>query len=117
MNTESNCDEAQRAFLTLAEKYPKSERADNALYLSAKCLHLSDKHAGAIRILKRITEAYAQGDKMDDSLELMHDSFWSLGQCKPALAFIETLVSDYPRYKHRKRARRKLNKTKRKCGN
>jgi len=111
-----DCDEANRAFFRYADQFKKKEKADNALYLAAKCLFRQKDYRGSSLTLKRITEDYKRGDKIDDAQELLHDNFLAQGKCEVALAFIERLVVDYPNYKHMKRARRKLKSAKRACG-
>ena len=111
-----DCDEANRAFFRYADQFKKKDKADNALYLAAKCLFRQKDYRGSSLTLKRITEDYKKGDKVDDAQELLHDNFLAQGKCEVALAFIERLVVDYPNYKHMKRARRKLKTAQRTCG-
>ena len=113
---EKDCKEAVRAFLQLYNKFPKYKQTDSALYLAAKCQYQNKKPKEAIRHLNVILTKYKKGRKVDDALELTHDAFRRINKCKTALVFIEELVDEYPTYKYLKRAKRKLKKTKKKCG-
>ena len=115
-NKAKDCPEAVRAFTQYYNKYPRRTQADSALYMAAKCLFAAKDYKGSIRNLNLIMTKYKTGKKVDDALELTHDAFLKLNKCSTALAFIEELVDQHPTYKHLKRARRKLKKTKKKCG-
>jgi TolA-binding protein len=111
-----DCDESIRAFSQLVNQFPKHERADSALFLAAQCQASKNDHEASIRTLRVVLTKYKRGKKIDDALELTHDAFMHLGKCKTALTFIEELVAEHPRYKHRRRAQKKLRKARRKCG-
>lgn len=110
-----DCDEAIRAFSEYAAKFPGSRQADNALFLLADCLHVKRDYTHSITTLQAIMKSYAEGDKVDDALLLMHDNFVALGRCKDAIPFLESLIADYPRSNRIAEARRKLAHTKRTC--
>jgi len=112
----NDCHEANRAFFNLVKRYPKHDRADNSLYLAGQCQFDKNEFSASIRTLRVILVRYKKGKKVDDALELMHDAFLQMGKCKEALVFIQELVSEYPRYGKRRRAKKKLRSTKRKCG-
>ena len=111
----NDCGNAIRAFVKLARSFPKHNRADNSLALTAECQYLKKDYTASLRTLKIIVDKYPKGDKADDALVLMHDNFMALGQCKQALVFLEAMVSDHPSSNRIKEARRKLRKTKRAC--
>jgi len=110
-----DCDEAIRAFAVYVRRFPRAERADNALYLAADCLFIKKDYTGSIRSLRTIIEKYNRGDKVDDALVLMHDCFVAIHRCHDALPFLETLLADYPRSNRIGEARRKQAKTRRTC--
>jgi TolA-binding protein len=112
----NDCTEANRAFFQFFSRFPRHSRADSSLYLAAQCQFDQKDYAGSIRSLRLILTKYKKGKKVDDALEMTHDAFLRLGKCKTALMFIEELVSEHPRYKHRRRARKSLRTTRRKCG-
>ena len=111
----NDCDEAIRAFDAFARKFPKAQYADNATYLMADCLRAKKDYPGSIRALQSIIQKYGKGDKVDDAYILMHDNFVSLGRCKDAVPFLETLLEEHPRSNRAGEARKKLNQTRRKC--
>ena len=111
----NDCPEAERAFTTFAAKFPEHDRADNSLFLLARCQFNRSLYTDSIRTLQLITKKYAKGDKVDDALELMHDNFVAMGRCKDALPFLETLIADYPQSSRVKAARKKLKAAKRGC--
>ncbi len=112
---DGNCDDAIRAFTQFATKYPGSKQADNALFLLAECQFAKADYTGSIRALQAILKSYAQGDKVDDALILMHDDFVALGRCKDAQPFLETLLADYPKSSRAAEAKKKLADTKKTC--
>ena len=111
----NDCGNAIRAFVKLARTFPKHNRADNSLALTAECQYLKKDYTASLRTLKIIVDKYPKGDKADDALVLMHDNFMALGQCKQALVFLEAMVADHPSSNRIKEARRKLRKTRRAC--
>ncbi|MCA9537298.1 MAG: hypothetical protein KC620_00335 [Myxococcales bacterium] len=111
----ADCAEAIRAFVHLARKFPKYDRADNGLALAAECQYAQQDYTGSLRTLKLITDDYPKGDKVDDALVLMHDNFVALGQCKQGLLFLESMINDHPTSNRIDEARRKLRETKRTC--
>lgn len=112
---DGNCDDASRAFAQFVTKFPNSKQADNALFLLAECQTGKADFTGSVRSLQAIIKTYAQGDKTDDALLLMHDNFVSLGRCKDALPFLETVIADHPRSSRVAEAKKKLAETRKNC--
>jgi TolA-binding protein len=71
--------------------------------------------AQSSRGLQTILQKYPKGDKVDDAYVLMHDNFVALGQCKNAIPFLETLISDQPTSNRVAEAKKKLAATKKGC--
>ena len=111
-----DCTEANRAFFQLHKKYPRHYRADYALYWAARCQFETADYNASLHTLKTIYKRYKKGKKFDDALELMHDAYMGLRKCKFALMFIETLVDEHPKYKKMRRAKKKLARAKKLCG-
>lgn len=111
----SDWDEAIRALNEYATKFPSSPQADNAIYLMAEALAAKKDYAASSRALQVILQKYATGDKVDDAYILMHDNFVSMGQCRNAVPFLETLIADFPTSNRVPEAKKKLAQTKKGC--
>jgi TolA-binding protein len=58
MASEDNVDEAYQEFRLVAEKYPESEFAPEALYKAGECLALQGRHDEAVNVFKSFVEKY-----------------------------------------------------------
>lgn len=110
-----DCSNAIRAFESFSQRFKTDANTDNALAMVGDCQIQQGHYRDALRTLKVILDAHSKGEKVDDALFLMHQSFVGLGKCKKAKLFLETLVSDHPKSNRLKAAKSALKALKKTC--
>jgi len=102
--------EARRAFDEYARMFPNDKRADNAIYFAGEALFNERRYADAVVTLQQILTAYRGGDKEDDAIFKMGESFGAMGKCIESHVFFEDLVKTHPKSSHVATAKKKLRK-------
>lgn len=89
-------DEAESAFDTFAQRYPKSDFADNALYWKGEAAYDQGHYSDALASFTRVIERYAGGNKASDALLKIGLCYAKLGDKANAKDVLSKLVKAYP---------------------
>lgn len=83
-------------FNAFAEKYPKHELADNALYWKGECYYSQKNYTEAIMAFKKVIETYPEGSKIPDALLKAGYSYLALDSKENARLFLKKVVINFP---------------------
>ncbi len=99
---------AKKKFSELIERYPKSERADNAQFWLGEIYYREKWYEKAILEYQKVIENYPKGNKVPASLLKQGLAFFNLGDKANARLILEELIRKYPKTNEAKIARDKL---------
>jgi len=105
---QGDAETAKKKFKELIEKYPKSERADNAQFWIGEIYYREKWYEKAILEYQKVIENYPNGNKVPASLLKQGLAFSSLGDKANARLILEELIRKYPKTNEAKIARDKL---------
>lgn len=77
-------------------KYPKSELADNALFLVGEAYYSEKRYKEAIESYQQLLDRYPKGNKVPSALLKQAGSFQKLGDATAARILYERLLESYP---------------------
>ena len=105
---QGDADTAKKKFKELIERYPKSERADNAQFWIGEIYYREKWYEKAILEYQKVIENYPKGNKVPASLLKQGLAFSNLGDKANARLILEELARKYPKSNEAKIARDKL---------
>jgi tol-pal system protein YbgF len=105
---QGDSDDARKKFQELIEKYPKSERADNAQFWIGEIYYREKWYEKAILEYQKVIENYPQGNKVPASLLKQGLAFLNLGDSTNSRIILEELIKKYPESNEAKIAKDKL---------
>jgi tol-pal system protein YbgF len=105
---QGDADTAKKKFKELIERYPKSERADNAQFWIGEIYYREKWYEKAILEYQKVIENYPKGNKVPASLLKQGLAFKNLGDKANARLILEELIRKYPKTSEAKIARDKL---------
>ena len=107
---QGEADTAKKKFQELIERYPQSERADNAQFWIGEIYYREKWYEKAILEYQKVIENYPKGNKVPASLLKQGLAFQNLGDKANARLILEELIKKYPKTSEAKIARDKLKK-------
>lgn len=99
---------ARNLFQNLLERYPKSERADNAQFWIGEIYYREKWYEKAILEYQKVIEKYPKGNKVPASLLKQGLAFLNLGDKANSRIILQELVKKYPQTNEAKIAQDKL---------
>jgi tol-pal system protein YbgF len=105
---QGNSDAARNKFKELIERYPKSERADNAQFWIGEIYYREKWYEKAILEYQKVIENYPQGNKVPASLLKQGFAFLNLGDKANSRLILQELIKKYPKTNEAKIATDKL---------
>lgn len=93
---EQQFDKAIQAFRSFAQKYPRSEMADDARYWIGECYYAQRKYYEAILAYNDVLRDYEHGDRVPAALLRQASAFTELGNKIDARVTLQTLIRRYP---------------------
>lgn len=87
---------ARKEFQNFLAKYPKSERADNALFSVGECYNQEKRYQEAIEAYQKVLDRYPNGNRVPHALFKQGTAFQQLGDATAARILFERLVEKYP---------------------
>jgi tol-pal system protein YbgF len=105
---QGNSDAARNKFKELIERYPKSERADNAQFWIGEIYYREKWYEKAILEYQKVIENYPKGNKVPASLLKQGFAFLNLGDKANARLILQELIKKYPKTNESKIAKDKL---------
>jgi len=99
---------ARNLFQNLLERYPKSERADNAQFWIGEIYYREKWYEKAILEYQKVIEKYPKGNKVPASLLKQGLAFLNLGDKTNSRIILQELVKKYPQTNEAKIAQDKL---------
>jgi tol-pal system protein YbgF len=105
---QGNSDAARVKFKELLERYPKSERADNAQFWIGEIYYREKWYEKAILEYQKVIENYPQGNKVPASLLKQGFAFINLGDKANSRLILQELIKMYPKTNEAKIAKDKL---------
>lgn len=109
---QGNSDAARDKFNELIERYPKSERADNAQFWIGEIYYREKWYEKAILEYQKVIENYPKGNKVPASLLKQGFAFLNLGDKANSRLILQELIKKYPKTNEAKIARDKLKQLK-----
>jgi len=94
---QGDSDAARKKFQELIEKFPKSERADNAQFWIGEIYYREKWYEKAILEYQKVIENYPKGNKVPASLLKQGLAFLNLGDKKNSRLILEELIKKYPK--------------------
>lgn len=94
---QGDSDAARNKFQELIEKYPKSERADNAQFWIGEIYYREKWYEKAILEYQKVIENYPKGNKVPASLLKQGLAFLNLGDKTNSRLILEELIKKYPK--------------------
>jgi tol-pal system protein YbgF len=94
---QGDSDAARNKFQELLEKYPKSERADNAQFWIGEIYYREKWYEKAILEYQKVIENYPKGNKVPASLLKQGLAFLNLGDKTNSRLILEELIKKYPK--------------------
>lgn len=88
--------EARKEAKDFLEKYPKSDLADNALFLIGEAYYSEKSYKEAIESYQQLLDRYPKGNKVPSALLKQAGSFQKLGDSTAARILYERLLDSYP---------------------
>ena len=105
---QGNSDAARNKFKELIERYPKSERADNAQFWIGEIYYREKWYEKAILEYQKVIENYPKGNKVPASLLKQGFAFFNLGDKANSRLILQELRKKYPNTNEAKIAKDKL---------
>jgi tol-pal system protein YbgF len=94
---QGDSDAARKKFKELIEKFPKSERADNAQFWIGEIYYREKWYEKAILEYQKVIENYPKGNKVPASLLKQGLAFLNLGDKKNSRLILKELIKKYPK--------------------
>ena len=105
---QGDSDAARAKFIELIERYPQSERADNAQFWIGEIYYREKWYEKAILEYQKVIENYPKGNKVPASLLKQGFAFLNLGDKANSRLILEELIKKYPKTNEAKIAKDKL---------
>jgi len=105
---QGDSDAARKKFQELIEKYPKSERADNAQFWIGEIYYREKWYEKAILEYQKVIENYPTGNKVPASLLKQGLAFLNLGDKNNSRLILEELIKKHPKSNEAKIAKDKV---------
>ena len=105
---QGDSDAARKKFQELIEKYPRSERADNAQFWIGEIYYREKWYEKAILEYQKVIENYPKGNKVPASLLKQGLAFLNLGDKTNSRLILEELIRKHPKSNEAKIARDKV---------
>jgi tol-pal system protein YbgF len=105
---QGNSDAARNKFKELIERFPKSERADNAQFWIGEIYYREKWYEKAILEYQKVIENYPKGNKVPASLLKQGFAFLNLGDKANSRLILQELINKYPKTNEAKIATDKL---------
>ncbi|MBE9545326.1 MAG: tol-pal system protein YbgF [Proteobacteria bacterium] len=105
---QGDSDAARKKFQELIEKFPKSERADNAQFWIGEIYYREKWYEKAILEYQKVIENYPKGNKVPASLLKQGLAFLKLGDKNNSRLILEELIKKYPKSNEAKIAKDKV---------
>ena len=109
---QGDSDTARTKFKELIERYPKSERADNAQFWIGEIYYREKWYEKAILEYQKVIENYPKGNKVPASLLKQGFAFLNLGDKSNSRLILQELIKKYPKTNEAKIAKDKLKELK-----
>jgi len=93
---QGNFEAARKEAQSFLAKYPKSELADNALFLVGEAYYSEKRYKEAIETYQQVLDRYPKGNKVPSALLKQAGSFQQLGDATAARILYERLVESHP---------------------
>mgnify|MGYP006276299579 CR=1 FL=1 len=105
---EEKFEQARNTFEEFLNKYPESDKADNARFWIADTYYREQWYEKAILEYQKVIEEYSKGNKVSAALLKQGYAFSSLGENANARLILNELIKKYPDSKEAKIAEKKL---------
>ena len=105
---QGDSDGARKKFQELIEKFPKSERADNAQFWIGEIYYREKWYEKAILEYQKVIESYPMGNKVPASLLKQGLAFLNLGDKNNSRLILEELIKKHPKSNEAKIAKDKM---------
>ncbi len=105
---QGDSDAARKKFQELIQRYPKSERADNAQFWIGEIYYREKWYEKAILEYQKVIEKYPKGNKVPASLLKQGFAFFNLGDKSNSRLILEELIKKYPKSNEAKIAKDKV---------
>ena len=105
---QGDSDSARQKFKELIERYPKSERADNAQFWIGEIYYREKWYEKAILEYQKVIENYPEGNKVPASLLKQGFAFLNLGDKANSRLILQELIKKHPKTNEAKIAKDKL---------
>ena len=105
---QGNADAARNKFKELIERFPKSERADNAQFWIGEIYYREKWYEKAILEYQKVIENYPKGNKVPASLLKQGFAFLNLGDKANSRLILQELIKKYPKTNEANIAKDKL---------
>ena len=105
---QGDSDTARNKFRELIERYPKSERADNAQFWIGEIYYREKWYEKAILEYQKVIENYPKGNKVPAALLKQGFAFLNLGDKTNSRIILQELIKKYPQTNEAKIAQDKL---------
>ncbi len=105
---QGDSDAARKKFQELIEKFPKSERADNAQFWIGEIYYREKWYEKAILEYQKVIENYPTGNKVPASLLKQGLAFLNLGDKTNSRLILEELIKKHPKSNEAKIAKDKV---------
>jgi TolA-binding protein len=86
---------ARSFFRIFANRYPRHEKADDAVYWTGMSYVQEDRPQSSIASFQKIIQEYRSGDMIDDTLFQMGEAFFALRACDEAKTAYNALLSGH----------------------
>ena len=93
---EGKYDAARKEAQNFAAKYPKSDLADNALFLAGEAYFAEKRYKEAIESYQQVQDRYPKGNKVASAMAQQAAAFQHLGDATAARIIYERLIESYP---------------------
>ena len=105
---QGDSDAARKKFQELIQRFPKSERADNAQFWIGEIYYREKWYEKAILEYQKVIEKYPKGNKVPASLLKQGFAFFNLGDKSNSRLILEELIKKYPKSNEAKIAKDKV---------
>jgi tol-pal system protein YbgF len=93
---EGKYDASRKEAQNFVAKYPKSDLADNALFLVAEAYLAEKRYKEAIESYQQVQDRYPKGNKVASAMSQQAAAFQHLGDTTAARIIYERLIESYP---------------------
>ncbi len=105
---QGDSDAARKKFQELIQRFPESERADNAQFWIGEIYYREKWYEKAILEYQKVIEKYPKGNKVPASLLKQGFAFYNLGDKSNSRLILEELIKKYPKSSEAKIAKDKV---------